>query len=598
MRSSERWRGDPLDRYDRRNLQQRMNPMAAEPLRAHTNQRPPIAGEAFLRALADHGIDYFFANPGTDFPPIVEAFSRAKQSNAKVPTPLVIPHENLAVAMAHGAYAMSGRPQAVMLHVNVGTANAINNIINLNRDNIPLILAAGRTPITEKGKFGGRNRYIHWGQEMFDQGGMLREAVKWDYELRVPEQVTDVVSRAYEITMSSPRGPVYLSLPREPLAAPMPEPLGPVKPRHVPAPPHADPAMIATLAEWIASAEKPLIITTASGADAMAPLGRIAEKYALPVVTQRQRVVCLPSSHPMHMGYDPQGLLQEADLVIVMDADVPWIPNEQTPHKDARFVTLGEDPAFRRYPMRSFPSDLAITSKTSTALEMLEQALAKHSFPEARISARRTRTAEFNRKRNEGLTKASAKPDGEKINFAYLSRMVGECVGEDAVIFNEYSLIQEQIARTKPDTFYGLSAAGGLGWGFGAALGAKLAAPDKLVVATLGDGAYMFSNPMVGHWVSDVHKLPILTIVFNNSLYGAVRSATMSMFKDGVAGEDGGRFMADLSPSPAFEAAVKAQGGYGERVEKVSELAGALARARDVVVKEKRQALLNVICPP
>ncbi len=566
--------------------------------RAESKTRTPIAGEAFLRALADHGIDYFFANPGTDFPPIVEAFSRAKQSNAKVPTPLVIPHENLAVAMAHGAYAMSGRPQAVMLHVNVGTANAINNIINLNRDNIPLILAAGRTPITEKGKFGGRNRYIHWGQEMFDQGGMLREAVKWDYELRVPEQVTDVVSRAYEMTMSSPRGPVYLSLPREPLAAPMPEPLGPVKPRHVPAPPHADPAMIATLAEWIANAEKPLIITTASGAAAMAPLGRIAEKYALPVVTQRQRVVCLPSSHPMHMGYDPQGLLQEADLVIVMDADVPWIPNEQTPHKDARFVTLGEDPAFRRYPMRSFPSDLAITSKTSTALEMLEQALTKHSFPEARISARRIRAAEFNRKRNESLAKASAMPAGDKINFAYLSRMVGECVGEDAIIFNEYSLIQEQISRDKPDTFYGLSAAGGLGWGFGAALGAKLAAPDKLVVATLGDGAYMFSNPMVGHWVSDVHKLPILTIVFNNSLYGAVRGATMSMFKDGVAGEDGGKFMADLSPSPAFEAAVKAQGGHGERVEKASDLAGALARARDVVLKEKRQALLNVICPP
>jgi acetolactate synthase-1/2/3 large subunit len=566
--------------------------------RAESKTRTPIAGEAFLRALADHGIDYFFANPGTDFPPIVEAFSRAKQSNAKVPTPLVIPHENLAVAMAHGAYAMSGRPQAVMLHVNVGTANAINNIINLNRDNIPLILAAGRTPITEKGKFGGRNRYIHWGQEMFDQGGMLREAVKWDYELRVPEQVTDVVSRAYEMTMSSPRGPVYLSLPREPLAAPMPEPLGPVKPRHVPAPPHADPAMIATLAEWIANAEKPLIITTASGAAAMAPLGRIAEKYALPVVTQRQRVVCLPSSHPMHMGYDPQGLLQEADLVIVMDADVPWIPNEQTPHKDARFVSLGEDPAFRRYPMRSFPSDLAITSKTSTALEMLEQALAKHSFPEARMSARRTRAAEFNRKRKENLAKASATPTGDKINFAYLSRLVGECIGDDAVLFNEYSLIQEQISRDKPDTFYGLSAAGGLGWGFGAALGAKLAAPDKLVVATLGDGAYMFSNPMVGHWVSDVHKLPILTIVFNNSLYGAVRGATMSMFKDGVAGEDGGRFMADLSPSPAFEAAVKAQGGHGERVEKASELPGALARARDVVVKEKRQALLNVICPP
>jgi acetolactate synthase-1/2/3 large subunit len=566
--------------------------------RPEDEKRMPIAGEAFLSALSDHGVDYLFANPGTDFPPIVEAYSRAKLSNHKVPTPLVIPHENLAVAMAYGAYAMTGKAQAVMLHVNVGTANAINNIINMSRDNVPLILAAGRTPITEKGKFGGRSRYIHWGQEMFDQAGMLREVVKWDYELRVPEQVGDVVSRAYEITMSSPRGPVYLSLPREPLAATLPEPLGPVKPRHVPAPPHSDPAMIATLAEWIAASEKPLIITTASGADAMAPLGRLAEKYALPVVTQKQRLVCLPSSHPMNMGFDPQGLLQEADLIIVLDADVPWIPSEQHPREDARFVTVGEDPAFERYPMRSFPSDLAITSKTSSALEALEQALAKHSIPEARIAARRTRAAEFNRKRKEGIAKRGATPADDKINFAYLSRLVGEMAGDDAVIFNEYSMIQEQVPREKPDTFFGLSSAGGLGWGFGAALGAKLTAPEKLVIATLGDGAYMFSNPMVGHWVADVHKIPVLTIIYNNSLYGAVRGATMQMFKDGAAGQDNGMFMADLTPSPSFDAAVKAQGGHAERVEKASELAGALARARDVVMKEKRQALVNVICPP
>ena len=235
--------------------------------RADAKERTPIAGEAFLRALSDHGIDYLFANPGTDFPPIVEAYSRAKISNHKVPTPLVIPHENLAVAMAHGAYAMTGKPQCVMLHVNVGTANAINNIINLNRDNIPLILAAGRTPISEKGKFGGRNRYIHWGQEMFDQAGMLREAVKWDYEMRTPEQAADIVSRAHEVMMTSPKGPVYLSLPREPLAGTLSEPVGEVKPRAVPAAPYPDLTLIAKLAEWIAGAEKPLIICTQSGSD-------------------------------------------------------------------------------------------------------------------------------------------------------------------------------------------------------------------------------------------------------------------------------------------------------------------------------------------
>jgi len=165
------------------------------------------------------------------------------------------------------------------------------------------------------------------------------------------------------------------------------------------------------------------------------------------------------------------------------------------------------------------------------------------------------------------------------------------------VIFNEYSLMPDHCPREEPDTYYALSSAGGLGWGFGAALGAKLTAPDKLVVAALGDGSYMFSNPMVAHWVADAHKIPILTIIINNSRYGAVRSATLSMFKDGVAGEDDGRFMADLNPSPAFELALQSQGGHGERVERPADLPAALRRARDVVVNERRQALVNVICP-
>lgn len=561
------------------------------------SKRKRIAAEAFLESLSAHNVDYLFANPGTDFPPVVEAYGRASRSNAKVPTPLVIPHENLAVAMAHGAYAMTGRPQAVMLHVNVGTANAINNLLNLSRDRVPLILAAGRTPIAEKGKFGSRNRPIHWGQEMFDQAAMLREAVKWDYELRTPEQVGDVVARAYEVTMTSPRGPVYLSLPREPLSTDLPDEYQADKPRSVPSRPHADPAAIETLVRWIAAARFPLIVTTSSGGEAMEALGRVAEAYAIPVVTHRQLAVCLPSSHPMHLGFDPTQLLPQADLLIEIECDVPYMPNVQgSPAAGCKVATIGEDPAFVRYPMRSFQSDLSITASAASALTALEQALASAGVSSDAIAARRTSVAERKAARAAALAKAS-QPDEKRITPAYLSRMIGEIAGVDAVIFNEYSLSQDHCPREKADTYFGLSSAGGLGWGFGAALGAKLAAPEKLVVAVLGDGAYLFSNPMVGHWVADAHKLPILTIIINNSRYGAVRSATMSMFKDGVAGEDDGRFMADLDPSPAFDLAVKAQGGHGERVENPADLAAALRRAVDVVVKERRQALLNVICP-
>ena len=260
-------------------------------------ERKPIAGEVFLRALAEHGVDYFFANPGTDFPPIVEAFPARAASNAKLPRPVLVPHENLAVAMAHGATIMTGRPQAVMVHVNVGTGNTLNNLINLSRDRVPLILAAGRTPITEKGSFGSRSRQIHWGQEMFDQAGMVREMVKWDYELRVPGQIADVVARAHEVAMTPPRGPVYLVLPREPLSASLGEAPA-IVPRPVPASPHPDPAAIAQLAGWIAQAERPLIITAGPGTDgsAVAALAKVAERAAIPVVMHNARSLALPSS--------------------------------------------------------------------------------------------------------------------------------------------------------------------------------------------------------------------------------------------------------------------------------------------------------------
>jgi acetolactate synthase-1/2/3 large subunit len=428
-----------------------------------TGPRPAIAAEAFLRALADHGTDYLFANPGTDFPPIVEAFSRAKKTNAKVPMPVLVPHENLAVAMAHGAYLMNGRPQAVMVHVNVGTANTINNLTNLSRDRVPLILAAGRTPITEKGSFGSRSRPIHWAQEMFDQGGMVRELVKWDYELRNAGQVGDVVARSVEVAMAHPRGPIYLVLPREPLSAPVAEPIAPIKPRASAARVYPDPKTIATLAEWIAGAERPLIITSVLPGDAVSALSALAERCAIPVVTHNPRSVCLPSSHPMHFGYEPGALLADADLVIALESDVPWMPHLQQPPAGCRIVHVAEDPFFVRYPMRSFPSDLAVQAGVVNSLEALVQAVAPRlQMAEARIAARRTRLAERMRMRRAQLVKDSVA--GEHISPAYLSRAIFEAVGEDAVIFNEYPLRSDHCPREKPGTFYSLGPAGGLGW--------------------------------------------------------------------------------------------------------------------------------------
>src|SRR6201987_2131823 len=191
--------------------------------RSKSTEGGSVAG-AYLALLADRGVDYLFGNAGTDFAPLIEAYSRAAQTGVAVPQPILATHENLAVTMAHGYGMISRRVPAVMVHVSVGPANMVCGAINAARENVAILLTAGRSPLTESGLPGARDGYIHWAQEMYDQAGMLREIVKWDYELRNGEQLATVVDRALAIAASEPRGPVYLTLPREVIAAPMPQP--------------------------------------------------------------------------------------------------------------------------------------------------------------------------------------------------------------------------------------------------------------------------------------------------------------------------------------------------------------------------------------
>jgi acetolactate synthase-1/2/3 large subunit len=237
--------------------------------------------------------------------------------------------------------------------------------------------------------------------------------------------------------------------------------------------------------------------------------------------------------------------------------------------------------------VRSFPSDLSLAGDPRAVLEALDAALEPHAG-DPRIAARRDAIA---------ARAAARRPQAhatDPIQPEWNSRCIGEAKG-DALVINEYPLRLEHCAFEAPASYFGLSPAGGLGWGLGAALGAKLAAPERLVIATLGDGAYVFANPTAGHWVARAHGLPILTVVFNNSRWAAVRNATVAMYKDGVAARAGGTLLADLSPSPDYAMLVEAHGGHGERVERAEALPDALARAI-AATRRGRQALLEVVC--
>jgi acetolactate synthase I/II/III large subunit len=218
--------------------------------------------------------------------------------------------------------------------------------MNAACDNVPILLAAGRTPITETGNVASRNRSIHWGQESFDQGAMVREFVKWDYELRGGQPVGAVVDRAIDIAMSEPRGPVYLTLPREVLAAQATHARRDnVRPMGVANPEPARRA-IEEAAAMIAKAEFPLIVTSSIGRDpaAITELGKLADEFAIPVVQTEARDYNMASDHPMNLGFEAAAWIAKADLVIVLECVIPWIPKSGGPRRDAKIITISADP--------------------------------------------------------------------------------------------------------------------------------------------------------------------------------------------------------------------------------------------------------------
>jgi len=564
--------------------------------------------QAYLELLCDRGIKYFFGNAGTDFAPLVDAFARFAAEGKLRPKPILVPHEFVAVSMAHGYYLITGEPQAVMVHVTVGTANAIGAIINAARSRIPILFTAGRTPITEEGYRGARNIYIHWAQEAFDQGGLVREFVKWDYELRNFTQLETVVDRALEVAMTEPRGPVYLTLPREVLAEEHTEVTFTSPSRHVGAVGRSpllypDPARIKEVAQALVKAKKPLILTDALGRNpaAVGTLIELAESLAIPVIEVNPTHMNFPTDHPLHQGFTvtpPSTYLQEADVILVIEADVPWYPSVCKPGERAKIIHLGVDPIYTRYPIRGYPADLVLIADPQIALLALIQELSKYRTRMKSTLQKRYEKLreEHDRQRQSWKREALEVKDDKPIDYRWLSYCINQAKGEEAIVVNEYDLLPTQAQYRHPGTYFATPHSGCLGWGLGAALGVKLAAPDKTVIATLGDGSYMFGIPTAAHFVSQAQNLPILVVIFNNQCWGAVRWSTADLYPEGWAARTNNFPLSNLEPSPAYEKIVQAHDGYGERVENPEEVLPALQRALKIVKEEKRQAVLNVLC--
>jgi acetolactate synthase-1/2/3 large subunit len=507
----------------------------------------------------------------------------------------VVAHEHAAVSMAHGENLLTGKLHAEMVHVNGGLANSSKAIINQSRDNIPMLVTSGGTPITDGDLPGSRDEFIHWTQEMFDQGGMIREFVKWDYELRGGHQLQQVVDRALSIAESEPQGPVYLNLPREVLAESCDGPAiaseGGVQ---VALPPAANADVVNDVAGLLLKAERPLVIARRTGRDSetVQCLAKMAERYAMPVVEFRSNYVCMPQDHPMHGGFDVAPWLESADVILTLDAPVPWLPKQAQPSLGCKIVHVGADPLFTQFPIRQFGQALNVTATPDSFLDGLSKALQDHPLiDDSALSVRR----ELIREKTTRLRQPHLSPAADStISAGYASQCIEAIRTPMTTIFNEIGVQRQFMNFTQPHDFFGSCMAGGLGWALPAALGAQLVAPERQVIAAVGDGSYIFANPVACHQFAAAHGLPLLTIVFNNSGWDSVRHAARVMYPEGQAAAEEWPVLSGVIPSPDFKTVIEACGGYGEKVALAGELPTALQRCLQVTTEERRQVLLEI----
>src|SRR5262245_53397009 len=567
------------------------------------NEARRSAAQYFLEGLTEIGCDYLFCNFGTDHAPIIEAMAAFKRDGRKAPETILCPHEITAVHMAAGYAMATGRGQGVMVHVDAGTANSAMALHNICRARLPVLLMAGRAPFTTRGELlGTRDTYVHFVQEPFDQASIVRPYTKWEYNLPSGVVAKEALRRAHTVMMSDPKGPVYMTFPRETLTELWSE--GQIRSypedRFGPAGVGAvDPQSVDAIASKLLAAERPLLITAYAGRNhaAVALLDELARFAGIRVVEFSPVYVNLPHDSPCHGGFVPAKALAEADVGLLVDVDVPWIPKDMPDNPSTWWAHVDVDAEKRGFPMWTFPANLRLQGDSCRFLADLLAALkarADEGF-KARAAARLRLLTEEAKARREQAARLAAEPGIEgEINAHFLCAALARALGPSDVVINEairnIPVVLQQMPRTKPGALIGLAGAG-LGFSASVALGLKLAQPDRVIMPIMGDGTFYFSNPQSVLAVSQKYGLPIFAVVLDNSGWGAVKEATLRVYPAGEA-QARGEFGSTFGPAMDFGKIAEAAGAHGELLSEPADVDGAIARCLEAV-RSGRSAVLH-----
>ncbi|MBV8084647.1 MAG: thiamine pyrophosphate-requiring protein [Chloroflexi bacterium] len=560
--------------------------------------------EAMLASMKLNGIERVWFTSGTELAFFQEVPVKHQALGRPTPRIMTMTHENAALAAAAGETMITGKPSATAAHVECGLINAGGAIHNADRGHYPVLIMSGYPPSAESGSVpGARNAGIQWYQQVRDQGELLRQYMRWDHKFASYDNPGTVITRAVQVMMTEPQGPAYLAIPREVAMQPMNGARFPLLDNLRPASSAvADRQLLRQAAEWLLAADNPLIVTSRLGRDksAVASLVELAELLGARVQADGYRLN-IPADHPLAgggAGTSPLGgIAPDVDCILVLDTLVPWATQNYMPGAHVKVITLGIDPIHRMTPIYEFPTDLCISGDAGPSLPLLLEEVRLAMTPEQRHACeqRAARQMDFGRQRRQTMLEtARAERDKGFVTAQYLSYELGQNLDPETILVSELANVG-LANRTKPGTNFN---AGGssIGWAGPAAVGVKVAAPDKEVVVCCGDGSWMFANPQVTTWASRFHKAPILFIVYNNRGYSTGTGGVVGTYPEGYAAKakdlTGGWF----DPCPNYSGEAAASGCYGEKVTDPAEVGPAIQRGLKAT-REGTTAVLDMWLP-
>ena len=540
-------------------------------------------GELVMEQAKAAGSEYLFTNPGSFEVGLFDA-----QITSGVPLIMGL-HEGIVVAMADGYHRASLKPAFVNVHVIAGTAQMGGQLYNASRDGAALVVTAGMLDNelwSDEGILAPRPGY--------DQKDVPRQFTKFCWESRDARSLTMMLRRAYKVATTPPGGPVYLAMTNGALETKgVTSQIVPAQRFLMAARPRPEAAGVEQTARWLTEAKRPLIVVGDEvwKAGAQGDLVRFAEKYRVPVASGTGGYFNFPSRHPFHLGrfsmrseYARSGV----DLALMIgarDFGIWRLPSGPEAPIDARIVRIGLNTGNMG---RNYPTDLALMADVKQALADLDAAL-DGRIPMERLDA-------FGRDRGDEVRGLTSKMWGDfdqkvRSNFGLspmhpdeMTYVMAKTVDRNAIVvgevhsgYNQHNNFHWGYGDDDP-AWIGYTG-NSLGWGLGAATGAKLAAPDRPVVCSIGDGAVMYQSSAL--WSQARYGVPVLNVVWNNHNYQTVRGG-FHRYNGRMAatGHYAGMYLGD--PDIDFVQLAASQGVSGERASTPAELQAALKRGMEV----------------